>query len=141
MKKITNRLLCALILLCAFGVFVGCQQETSEPTSEPTTTENPMKNWVVGSWREALAGMYGYVYKDYGYEIVIKSDGTWINNSFYGYEGKVHFVEKGTWLFNSNEDIIVRFVRDDGCVTFGSFTSDSNADLLMINDKVYKRYQ
>lgn len=137
MKKITNRLLCALILLCAVGVFAGCKQETSEPT----TTENPMKNWVVGSWREAQASVYGYgyVYKDYGYEIVIKSDGTWINNSF-GYM-EVYVVEKGTWLFNSNEDIIVRFVRDDGFVTFGSFTSDSNQDLLMINDKVYKRYQ
>ena len=135
MKKITNRLLCALILLCALGVFAGCKQETSEPT----TTENPMKNWVVGSWREAQASVYGYVYKDYGYEIVIKSDGTWINNSF-GYM-EVYVVEKGTWLFNSNEDIIVRFVRDDGFVTFGSFTSDSNQDLLMINDKVYKRYQ
>ena len=137
MKKITNRLLCALILLCSVGVFAGCKQETSEPTSEPTTTENPMKNWFVGSWREVEAVSYAgsvtvyYRYKERGDEIVIKSDGTWINNG----------IEKGTWLFNNNEDIIVRFVRDDGFVMFGGFTSDSNGDLLMINDKVYKRYQ
>lgn len=136
MKKITNRLFCALILLCAVGVFAGCKQETSEPT----TTENPMKNWVVGSWREAQAGMNGYDYKNSGYEIVIKSDGTWINNRFYFMDNEVNVVEKGTWLFNSDEDIIVRFVRDDGYVTLGSFTSDSNEDLLMFNNKVYKRY-
>lgn len=131
MKKITNRLLCALILLCAVGVFAGCKQET----------ENPMKNWVVGTWCEAKAisyaggGTVSYRYIECGYEVVIKGDGTWINMC----EGDV--VEKGTWLFNDNEDIIVRFVRDDGFVKFGSFTSDSNEDLLMIDDKVYMRYQ
>lgn len=131
MKKITNRLLCALILLCAVGVFAGCKQET----------EHPMKNWVVGTWRKAVAisyaggGTVSYRYAESGEEVVIKGDGTWINNDY------EEVLEKGTWLFNSNEDIIVRFVRDDGFVMFGSFTSGPNEDLLMINDKVYMRYQ
>ena len=45
MKKITNRLLCALILLCAFGVFVGCQQE---PETKPGTSINSPS--IVGTW-------------------------------------------------------------------------------------------
>ena len=45
MKKITNRLLCALILLCAFGVFVGCQQE---PETKPGTSINSQVLWEHG---------------------------------------------------------------------------------------------
>ena len=133
MKKITNRLLCALILLCAVGVFAGCKQET----------ENPMKNWVVGTWREAYAISYAgsetvsYRYAEYGYEVVIKGDGTWIKNFFDSDSDQVRVIEKGTWLFVSNADILVMFTGDDGFDTLGSFASD----LLMINDEVYKRYQ
>ena len=40
MKKIINHLFCALILLCAVGVFTGCQQETA------TNAESS----IVGTW-------------------------------------------------------------------------------------------
>ncbi len=40
MKKIINHLFCALILLCAVGVFAGCQQETATK-AEPS---------IVGTW-------------------------------------------------------------------------------------------
>ncbi len=57
MKKITNRLLCALILLCALGVFVGCQQE---PETSPS---------IVGTWEfvgDMASGPDKYVFEDSG---------------------------------------------------------------------------
>ena len=39
MKKKFNRLCCALILLCTFGIFTGCQQETNDhETNDHETT-------------------------------------------------------------------------------------------------------
>ncbi len=63
MKKITNRLLCALILLCAFGVFVGCQQE---PETKPGTSINSPS--IVGTWmcNEDVSGPNKLVFYDSG---------------------------------------------------------------------------
>lgn len=64
MKKITNRLLCALILLCAFGVFVGCQQE---PETKPGTSINSPS--IVGTWEfvgDMASGPDKFVFEDSG---------------------------------------------------------------------------
>lgn len=46
MKKITNRLFCALILLCAFGVFVGCQQEPETKPGPSITSPSIVGTWI-----------------------------------------------------------------------------------------------
>ena len=45
MKKIINRLFCALILLCAVGFLGGCKQE---PETKPGTSINSPS--IVGTW-------------------------------------------------------------------------------------------
>lgn len=62
MKKIINHLFCALILLCAVGVFTGCQQETAtkaEPSIVGTwicNEDNPLAQNIVFNDSGAVSG-------------------------------------------------------------------------------------
>ena len=62
MKKIINHLFCALILLCAVGVFAGCQQETAtkaEPSIVGTwicNEDNPLAQNIVFNDSGAVSG-------------------------------------------------------------------------------------
>lgn len=79
MKKITNRLLCALILLCAFGVFVGCQQE---PETKPgTSIDSPS---IVGTWmcNEDISGPNKLVFYDSGAVIFYVYGEVWLNGTY-----------------------------------------------------------
>ena len=152
MKKKFNRLCCALILLCTFGIFTGCQQETNDhETNDHETTitttisekENPMKKWVVGNWWEAELDRYAnYTSDGTGWRLEIKNDGTWTNIYTARYSDYVTLVEEhGTW--ECKADNIVSFIRDDGYVALGTFTSDTykNEDLLMLNSYIYLRQE
>ncbi len=79
MKKITNRLLCALILLCAFGVFVGCQQE---PETKPGTSINSPS--IVGTWmcNEDISGPNKLVFYDSGAAIFYVYGEVWLNGTY-----------------------------------------------------------
>lgn len=79
MKKITNCLLCALILLCAFGVFVGCQQE---PETKPGTSINSPS--IVGTWicNEDISGPNKLVFYDSGAAIFYVYGEVWLNGTY-----------------------------------------------------------
>lgn len=79
MKKITNRLLCALILLCAFGVFVGCQQE---PETKPGTSITSPS--IVGTWicNEDISGPNKLVFYDSGAAIFYVYGEVWLNGTY-----------------------------------------------------------
>lgn len=79
MKKIINRLLCALILLCAFGVFVGCQQE---PETKPGTSINSPS--IVGTWicNEDISEPNKLVFYDSGAAIFYVYGEVWLNGTY-----------------------------------------------------------
>lgn len=79
MKKITNRLLCALILLCAVGVFAGCQQEPE--TKLGTSINSPS---IVGTWmcNEDISGPNKLVFYDSGAAIFYVYGEVWLNGTY-----------------------------------------------------------
>ncbi len=107
MKKITNRLLCALILLCAFGVFVGCQQE---PETKPGTSINSPS--IVGTWicNEDISGPNKLVFYDSGAAIFYVYGEVWLNGTYSvtGNSAKIYssgYDEEGVlleYVFNAN---------------------------------------
>lgn len=107
MKKITNRLLCALILLCAFGVFVGCQQE---PETKPGTSINSPS--IVGTWicNEDISGPNKLVFYDSGAAIFYVYGEVWLDGTYSvtGNSAKIYssgYDEEGVlleYVFNAN---------------------------------------
>jgi len=107
MKKITNRLLCALILLCAFGVFVGCQQE---PETKPGTSITSPS--IVGTWicNEAVSGPNKLVFSDSGSAILYAYGEEWAAGTYSvtGNSAKIYvsgYDEEGDlleYVFNAN---------------------------------------
>jgi hypothetical protein len=74
MKKIINHLFCALILLCAVGVFTGCQQETATK-AEPS---------IVGTWicNESVSGPNKLVFSDSGAAIMYAYGEVWVTGTY-----------------------------------------------------------
>lgn len=107
MKKIINRLFCALILLCAFGVFVGCQQE---PETKPGTSINSPS--IVGTWicNEDISGPNKLVFYDSGAAIFYVYGEVWLNGTYSvtGNSAKIYssgYDEEGVlleYVFNAN---------------------------------------
>mgnify|MGYP006324074901 FL=1 len=112
MKKITNRLLCALILLCAFGVFVGCQQEPETKPGPSINSPSINSPSIVGTWmcNEDISGPNKLVFYDSGAAIFYVYGEVWLNGTYSvtGNSAKIYasgYDEEGNWLeyvFNAN---------------------------------------
>ena len=105
MKKITNRLLCALILLCAFGVFVGCQQEPETKPGPSINSPSINSPSIVGTWmcNEDISGPNKLVFYDSGAAIFYVYGEVWLNGTYSvtGNSAKIYasgYDEEGNWL-------------------------------------------
>lgn len=79
MKKIINRLFCALILLCAVGFLGGCKQE---PETKPGTSITSPS--IVGTWicNEDISGPNKLVFYDSGAAIFYVYGEVWLNGTY-----------------------------------------------------------
>lgn len=101
MKKITNRLLCALILLCAVGFLGGCKQE---PETKPGTSINSPS--IVGTWvcNEYVSGPNKLVFFDSGSVTCYIYGTVWATGTYSvtGNSAKVYIsgydANEGTWM-------------------------------------------
>ena len=79
MKKIINRLFCALILLCAVGFLGGCKQEPETNASPSITSPS-----IVGTWicNEDISGPNKLVFYDSGAAIFYVYGEVWLNGTY-----------------------------------------------------------
>lgn len=107
MKKIINRLFCALILLCAVGFLGGCKQE---PETKPGTSITSPS--IVGTWicNEDISGPNKLVFYDSGAAIFYVYGEVWLNGTYSvtGNSAKIYssgYDEEGVlleYVFNAN---------------------------------------